>query len=137
MRTMTYWTDGSCYPNPGPGGWAVYSEHSPALVGGKIHTTNNEMELTAIYKAIANASLITDLMIFSDSKWSINAITGNYHITVHRELVAEIKEWIRIRKIKGGNTKIRWVKGHGSSPQNNIADQLAGEQRKMFARLVP
>ena len=58
---MTYnvFTDGSCLKNPGPGGYAfiAYNEESTdkpflKVSGGKPETTNNEMELMAVVRAL-------------------------------------------------------------------------------------
>ena len=52
------YTDGSCKGNPGPGGWAVITEHSVLVAGGRSpHTTNNEMELQAVLIACQMASI--------------------------------------------------------------------------------
>ena len=57
-----YYTDGACSGNPGPGGWAyvrlresVSGYKTEVESGGKESTTNNEMELTAVYKALVKA----------------------------------------------------------------------------------
>ena len=48
---MKIWTDGSCQPNPGSGGWAFYCDELNYIVtGGEQFTTNNKMELTAILR---------------------------------------------------------------------------------------
>lgn len=45
---MKIWSDGSCDPNPGPGGWGWHRDDSVYDCGGEKHTTNNRMEMTAI-----------------------------------------------------------------------------------------
>ena len=48
-------TDGSCEPNPGPGGWGFVWVENDRIVreawGGDPDTTNNRMELTALIQA--------------------------------------------------------------------------------------
>ena len=61
-RTKVFYafTDGSCSPNPGKGGWAwvFYLPLNDSTVirfmdsGGKKYTTNNEMELTAMLECL-------------------------------------------------------------------------------------
>ena len=36
---ITYYTDGSCDPNPGTGGFAVIKNMEPAVLGGEPHPT--------------------------------------------------------------------------------------------------
>ena len=54
MKYKIY-TDGACSGNPGIGGWGaviLINVNNPIfLKGGAIHTTNNQMELTAAIKA--------------------------------------------------------------------------------------
>ena len=50
-------TDGSCNPNPGPGGWGVVAvRDGKVLWSGRDHvpeaTTNNRMELSAVIYAL-------------------------------------------------------------------------------------
>jgi hypothetical protein len=55
MKNIKIYTDGACSGNPGKGGWGavlIYNEHEKHLSGYKKETTNNQMELTAIIKAL-------------------------------------------------------------------------------------
>ena len=58
----TFYTDGACSGNPGAGGWAYVEVLScdkgirtNVVTGNKKETTNNEMELTAVYMALVKA----------------------------------------------------------------------------------
>ncbi len=60
---MNIWTDGSCYPNPGPGGWAWLNEETgESDCGGEHDTTNNRMEmlLTVCNDCIGNVSIVRE-----------------------------------------------------------------------------
>jgi hypothetical protein len=53
--TIVAFTDGSCFPNPGPGGWGVrmiWGEWGREAYGGAEEQTNNTMELTAVRIAL-------------------------------------------------------------------------------------
>ena len=51
MSMYEVYTDGSCLGNPGHGGWGVVSDNFK-LSGGQLTTTKNQMEMTAIFKAL-------------------------------------------------------------------------------------
>ena len=55
IKRIQIYTDGGCRGNPGIGGWGVYlkfGEHEKKLKGSQPSTTNNQMELTAVFKAL-------------------------------------------------------------------------------------
>ena len=130
---LSVWVDGSCLGNPGPGGWAVYAPDAPppcTTVGGKRWATNNEMELIAIAQALERYPT-QDLLIFSDSEWSLKAIGGQYKSTKHIELVSVIRNRMGSRQVT-----FRWVRAHSKSPQNNIADALAHREAQYMKSLI-
>ena len=53
------WCDGACSGNPGAGGWGAIVEIDGVrreLSGGAAHTTNNQMEMQALIKALKSCS---------------------------------------------------------------------------------
>ena len=55
MKQILLFSDGSCLGNPGIGGWAYilrYKNHEKKEFGTNELTTNNQMELTAVLKAL-------------------------------------------------------------------------------------
>ncbi|MCD8495095.1 MAG: ribonuclease HI [Candidatus Pacebacteria bacterium] len=78
-------TDGSALGNPGKGGYGALLifeqlDEIIELGGAKPHTTNNEMELSAIIAALAYASHnIAPTTIFTDSSYVVNGITQWVH----------------------------------------------------------
>ena len=55
MKIIRIYTDGACRGNPGPGGWGALilkDNEEIKLNGGQNVTTNNQMELTAVIKAL-------------------------------------------------------------------------------------
>lgn len=117
-------TDGSCSGNPGPGGWAFvevdtfYQER-----GFNKHTTNNEMELFAIHKALeyAKKKEATDVKIVTDSLYSMNVCLGYWQKKKNTELITKIEEQIKEFKSVG----FQWVKGHSGNQYNELVDKLA------------
>jgi ribonuclease HI len=80
------YTDGSCHPNPGPGGWGfvvttpdggVVESHSTVHQG---DLTNNQAEYGGILAALAWARVngIKKLTIKSDSELALKQIAGSY-----------------------------------------------------------
>ena len=79
------YTDGSCIPNPGPGGWAYEIRNSQdeiieSLSGSDKNTTNNRMELTAVIKSLKSDYINNDsfVTIKSDSQLIINTMNKNW-----------------------------------------------------------
>lgn len=88
------------------------------------YATNNLAELYAIQTAIQNIEsdpANTSLYIFTDSDWAKKAILGEYNITCHVELVANIRELLS----EFGEYDIQWVRGHDGNKWNEEANRLA------------
>ena len=75
-------TDGACIKNPGPGAWAAVIFERQAS-GKRVvelgeycgKTTNNQMELTAVIKALEFIkSSEANIRVFSDSKYVVKGI---------------------------------------------------------------
>ena len=71
---IIYYTDGSCEPNPGTGGFAVIKEMQVCKLGGEHATTNIRMEGQALIAALKDAAG-APCEIYSDSEFWINVIT--------------------------------------------------------------
>ena len=120
---ITIYTDGSCSPNPGKGGWAyialTYNKDVIAF-GKSAKTTNNIMELTAVIKALKDFSKQTDFLFCSDSLYVINCAQGKWKRKKNIEL------WKKYDKYsQGKNIQWKWVKGHASDKYNNLVDAEA------------
>lgn len=136
-------TDGSCYPNPGPGGWGVrliWNGTGKELFGGAPDQTNNTMELTAIQMALqARRSLNVEMRIYTDSKYCIGCLT-QWHWGWKRNGWRTSKgEPVKNREIIEATTPLitdnvsfKWVKGHAGHVHNERVDELAGMGRKQY-----
>ena len=71
-------TDGSCSPNPGPGGWGVAWLKDGQLVqqlhGHDPDTTNNRMELLALIEAMKMLDEAAQVIVYTDSQLCANTI---------------------------------------------------------------
>ena len=142
---LTYYTDGSASPNPGPGGFAVILNEQPVVLGTEpsgLDTTNIRMEGYAIMAALRHADG-QPCEIFTDSEFWINVITK-------WSLAWEKNGWVK----KGGEIKnldivkqvcplyrtsqatLIWVRGHQGDKGNELADHWANEARKRRKDLI-
>ena len=120
--TVVY-TDGSCSPNPGPGGWGFISIHPAGnyhVSGGEQKSTNNRMELMAIIQALQFHANAEHIVIHSDSLLSINCAKGLWRRKENKDLW---KIFDRVSK----NIEITWVKvkAHNGNKYNELVDDLA------------
>lgn len=129
------YTDGSCIPNPGPGGWAfVALSRDPDSVefhvsGGEKKSTNNRMELTAVIEALDFINDQKEYLIYSDSTYVINCAKGKWKRKKNTDL------WEKYEKIsKGKRIEWIWVKGHSGDKYNEIVDYLAKQESKLKNR---
>lgn len=124
------WTDGSCYPNPGPAGVGVLYEDPPyklelsEFLG---DATNNVAELVAVQRAL---HLVVDerapVDVYCDSEYVIGSVALGWSASKNRPLILEVREvWARLR-----NARFVKVPGHTGVPGNERADYLAGLARK-------
>ena len=76
-KMLKIWTDGSCLGNPGPGGWgfiATDGKNVAERCGGEKETTNNQMELTAVIRALTAAKKHDEIEIHTDSQYVKNGM---------------------------------------------------------------
>jgi len=129
------YTDGSCIPNPGPGGWAYEIRNSQdeiieSLSGSDKNTTNNRMELTAVIKSLKSDYINNDsfVTIKSDSQLIINTMNKNWKKKENVDLWEELEEF---KKIKNLRCEWEWVKAHAGIEGNENVDQKANQEARM------
>lgn len=132
---ITYYTDGSCSPNPGPGGFAVIRDMQPAVLGRDIDTTNIRMEGLAIIAALENASG-ESCRIYTDSEFWINVITKwapGWAANGWKKKSGPIKNLDIVQAVlplyEEANAELIWVRGHAEDPGNELADEWANKAR--------
>ncbi|MBN1890833.1 MAG: ribonuclease HI [Thermoflexales bacterium] len=138
------YTDGSCDPNPGPGGWAAIvrvDEREWVLHGSDPATTNNRMELQA---AIAALALLDRLLggcqveLHTDSQYLRRGVTEwigkwlrNGWQTQDEEPVKNQDLWQTLHQLsRVHQVTWRWLEGHAGHPLNERADRLARQARR-------
>ena len=123
MNRITFYTDGSCLGNPGPGGWAYLKQDRHGVSedsGGEPETTNNRMELTAAIEALKSLSTPKQVVIYSDSQLLIKTMTDGWKRKANLDLWQELDKLAAKHQVSW-----RWVRGHDGHPENERADQLA------------
>ncbi len=133
---LKIWTDGSCLGNPGPGGWAFVATDGKNIAersGGEHNTTNNRMELMAVYRALSAAHRHPSVEIHTDSQyvkngmqtWLKNWKKNNWR-TANKKPVKNQDLWMALDQV--ASTKDIhwvWVKGHTGEEMNERVDTLA------------
>lgn len=135
------YTDGSCEPNPGPGGWGVVVVRDQSVVttrhGHAPATTNNRMELQAIIEALSLVPPAARVTIHSDSNLAVQTLTAwaagweragwkrKSGPIANLDLVQTA--WQELRRRPG--VRVQWIKAHVGHQWNELADQLAGRWR--------
>mgnify|MGYP002622588390 CR=1 FL=1 len=155
--TVHMWTDGSCYPNPGPGGWAVVlryleTEEVIQISGGcEYPATNNTAEMQAVIEGLMALGSSTSVNLYSDSLYVINGIGAwckgnpipNHHGYVVRwrnngwrrsdgRPVPNRPLWESLRELAASQVLFvpYWVRGHSGNEWNEWCDKAAAEERK-------
>ena len=139
-------TDGSCQPNPGPGGCAAIVDSfddggamtSETRVDGASATTNNQMELLA---AIIGLEAVAPdetrpILVRSDSEYVVLGMNerirkwiANGWRTSARKPVLNRPLWERLlAQCEGRSVMFQWVEGHSGNARNELADQLAAQE---------
>ncbi len=132
---IIYYTDGSCSPNPGPGGFAVIKDREPVRLGFDNDSTNIRMEGMALIAALEHASG-QECEIRSDSEFWIKTIT-------EWSLKWEANGWQKKGGIKNldlvqevcslykkSKAKLVWVRAHVGTDGNELADEWANKARE-------
>ena len=135
QEALVIYTDGSCHPNPGPGGWAAIildGDRREVLKGGEAHSTNNRMELTAALEAIRHIPPDRLAVIVTDSQYlkkGVEEWMANWQARGWKRkggALANIDLWQQLAlALESREIRWRWVRGHRGDPHNEQADRLA------------
>lgn len=131
-KRVQVWTDGSCEPNPGPGGWGWHRDDGEMEYGGEMDTTNNRMEMTAILQALRKLPDGVAVRVFSDSQYCIKGLTEwragwrRKNWMKKGEPMPNRDLWIALEEqISRVRATFVWVRGHNGDGGNERADELA------------
>lgn len=142
MEKITIYTDGSCNPNPGAGGWgAIFINErgeQSELYGGEKNATNNQMEMMAAVMALEALESRCYITLYTDSQYVRKGITSwikgwkrNGWKTASRKPVKNQELWIRLDELtRKHSIQWKWIKGHSGNDGNERADTLANRGRE-------
>lgn len=137
------YTDGSCSPNPGSGGYAALllreGLEPEVIQGAERESTNNRMELTAPIKALQSLKDGIQVEIRTDSTYVRDGVTQwaakwqqRDWQTMDGQDVKNKDLWQQLLKeTKRLNVSWLWVKGHSDDQYNQLVDKLAVEAREV------
>jgi ribonuclease HI len=136
------WTDGSCRPNPGKGGYAAILRnaegHEKQVRGAELHTTNNRMELIAAISGLEALKRPCRVTMHSDSEYVCLGMTDwlpkwktNRWRTNAGGPVVNADLWRRLVAAAAAH-QVEWrlVKGHAGDPMNERVHRVANAARE-------
>ena len=134
---LKIYTDGACWGNPGPGGWAailISRGHRKEISGAEPQTTNNRMEITAALEALKALKQPSVVHLFTDSSYLVNAATAwlpGWKVRGWRRkdgVLLNADLWQELDRVMTDHQiSWEWVKGHAGNRHNERADELANE----------
>ncbi len=130
-------TDGSCSPNPGAGGWGVVwvaeGDVLQQSYGREAATTNNRMELKALIEALKMLPTDARLNLYSDSQLCVKTVNewapgwerrGWKRKSGPIKNLDLVQELFALSKTRP-HVKLTWLAAHSGNLWNEYADSLA------------
>ncbi|NEP01992.1 MAG: ribonuclease HI [Symploca sp. SIO2E9] len=139
-RTIkSFYTDGACSGNPGPGGWGTliyFTDHSLYEMGGsEANSTNNRMELQAAIQALKvfrASGQIETVTLYTDSEYVKNGITKwikgwkkKGWKTSQGKPVLNQDLWKTLDELNSPLVQWQYVRGHSGDEGNERCDKIA------------
>jgi len=141
-QPIVVFADGAAKGNPGPGGWGTIVVRPDGQVtelgGGASHTTNNQMELTAVIEALRQLGDTSGpIALHTDSTYVIRGARDWIHgwrrrgwktvdggDVLNRELWESLARLLAARG-RAGRVEWHYVRGHTGVPGNERVDEIA------------
>jgi tRNA-Thr(GGU) m(6)t(6)A37 methyltransferase TsaA len=136
---IVIYTDGACYKNPGPGGYAAVildEDKEIEITGYEPETTNNRMELRAVIEALKVVRKNKKIILYSDANYVVQGI--NEWITSWKKRgwktasnkpVKNLDLWKELDHLfEKKNVELKKVAAHSGNEYNEKVDSLAKEE---------
>ncbi len=139
---MILYSDGACSGNPGKGAYAAIiqdNDKETEYIKAYKHTTNNRMELLGIIEPLEQLEKPSEITIYSDSQYVVNAINKNWLNNwiknnwkkSNKKKVLNIDLWKRMRSLLIEHRLIfNWIRGHNEHIENERCDKLSVKARQ-------
>jgi ribonuclease HI len=138
-QIKSFYTDGACSGNPGPGGWGTvvyFTDGSVYEMGGaETPTTNNRMELLAAIQALKvlkASGQAEPVILYTDSEYVKNGITKwvkgwkkKGWKTVQGKAVLNQDLWETLDELNCSLVDWQFVRGHSGNEGNERCDAIA------------
>lgn len=147
LRMVTFYTDGACVHNPGPGGYGVVllqdgpGRQGRELIGGYRLTTNQRMKILMVIKGLEALKQRCRVQVYNDSKYVADGISLGWTKRWTAKNWIMKKPWKRrpnaelwkklLNLCKQHEVTISWVKGHSGDKENERCDYLAETAARM------
>ena len=130
-------TDGSCYGNPGPGGWGAVRVRDGVILderhGSHPSTTNNRMELEAMIAGLEMIDATEAEDVYSDSDLvvqTLNEWAAGWERRGWKRRAGPVKNLDLVQRAWAltqarPHVRIRWIRAHDGARWNEYADALA------------
>lgn len=138
-QIKSFYTDGACTGNPGPGGWATvvyFTDGSVYEMGGEAaQTTNNRMEMQAAVQALKLLKVsgqTEPVILYTDSEYLKNGITKwvkgwkkKGWKTAQGKAVLNQDLWETLDELNSPLVEWQYVRGHSGNEGNERSDAIA------------
>jgi ribonuclease HI len=135
----SFYTDGACIGNPGPGGWGLvvnFTDGSVVELGGtEGQTTNNRMEMQAAIaalKVLASTGQSEPIVLYTDSEYVKKGVTQwvagwkkKGWKTAKGDTVLNRDLWEILDRLNCDRVDWQYVRGHSGDEGNERADAIA------------
>ena len=137
MKQVNLYCDGSCYGNPGLGGYGVileYGQNRKELHGHIPQATNNSAELTAAIQGFRALTERCQVNVITDSAYIVNSFSKGWIYrwhengwkTAEKKPVANRQLWEELlAEVAKHDVSWTHVRGHNGNPYNERCDELA------------
>ena len=130
VKSYVAYTDGSNDNNhpkrPAGAAYVILDSEGNELhraAKGFLGKTNNYVELMAIISAVNWIPQGASVIVYSDSQYAINTLSGRWKAKANIELVNMFYEISR-----GKEVFFEWVKGHNGDHWNEVVDKMANAE---------
>lgn len=134
-------TDGSCFGNPGPGGYAgiiVMGKFERTVKGYDVATTNNRMELRAVIEAMKELKKPCEITVYTDSQYLCTCSKHNDEWFAKEDRPNKTLWYEYLTAKLAGRHHISFVKvpAHKGEHYNERCDEIAKEQARIARHIL-